>query len=372
MCMVMAKSRNYSLDIIRIVAFCSVVGVHFFLNTDFYNTVLDTPLHLIMVIVRTFTLVCVPLFILLTGYLMNKKTLSKKYFLGIFKTLSIYILVSIPCYFHHQYFTGGDASINGLVLGILGFTAAKYSWYIEMYIGLFLLIPFLNLIYNNLKSKKHKQFLIIILICLSILPTILNTYNLVDANWWLAPAFSNKFNNLIPSFWESLYPITYYFIGAYLSEFKIKTNSFKLFIYYLATGIIFSVYCFYRSYNHVFVSGKWQNWNSFPVTILSVLLFVLLSRIKTNNLNCKIKSGLKKLSDLCLGAYLISSLVDDLVYNFISKMVTNELNEQFKYYLVCVFSVIILSFLLSYLINVVYEILYTIVSKICVLVRKSN
>lgn len=368
----MAKSRNYSLDIIRIVAFCSVVGVHFFLNTDFYNTGLDTPLHLLMVIVRCFNLVCVPLFILLTGYLMNKKTLSKKYFLGIVKTLSIYILISIPCYFHHQYFTGRESSLRGLILGISGFTAAKYSWYIEMYIGLFLLIPFLNLIYNNLKSKNHKRFLIIILICLSILPTILNTYNLIDANWWLAPAFSNKFNNLIPSYWESIYPITYYFIGAYLSEFKIKTNSCKLFIGYLVTGIIFGVYCFYRSYNHVFVSGNWQNWNGFPVMIMSVSLFAFLSKIKTDNLNTKIKSVLKKLSDLCLGAYLASSLVDDLIYNFIGKMITDELNEQFKYYPICVLVVIILSFLLSYLTNIIYEILYTIVSKICVLVKKAN
>lgn len=368
----MVKSRNYSLDIIRIVAFCSVVGVHFFLNTDFYNTGIDTPLHLLMIIVRGFNLVCVPLFILLTGYLMNKKTLSKKYFLGIVKTLSIYILISIPCYFHQQYFTGGESSLRGLILGILGFTATKYSWYIEMYIGLFLLIPFLNLIYNNLQSKKQKQFLIIMLISISILPTILNTYNLIDANWWLTPAFSNRLNKLIPSFWDSIYPITYYFIGAYLSEFKIKVNSFKLFIGYLITGTIFGVYCFYRSYNHVFVSGNWQNWNGFPVMIISVLLFVFLSKIKTDNLNTTIKSILKKLSDLCLGAYLVSSLVDDLVYNFIGKMITNELNEQFKYYPICVLTVIFLSFILSYLINVIYKILYTFVSKIYTLVKKAN
>ena len=38
--------------------------------------------------------------------------------------------------------------INSIIY-IFNFTACPNAWYLEMYIGLFLLIPFLNIIYNN-------------------------------------------------------------------------------------------------------------------------------------------------------------------------------------------------------------------------------
>ena len=105
-------------------------------------------------------MISVPLFLLLTGYLMRKKELSKKYYSGIKKTLSIYILASLACLIYKVLFLNMNYSLFGIIKDILGFSLAKYSWYIEMYIGLFLLIPFLNLIYNNLKTKKEKQTLI--------------------------------------------------------------------------------------------------------------------------------------------------------------------------------------------------------------------
>lgn len=366
------QNRNPSLDIVRIIAFCTVVGVHFFLNTDFYNTPIEKPIHFIMVIVRTFMLVCVPLFIILTGYLMNKKTMSKKYYMGILKTLSIYVIASIPCYFHRQYFIGEKANIKDLVLSILDFTAAEYSWYIEMYIGLFLLIPFINLIYNNLISKKQKQVLLLTLIVLTMLPTILNTYNFNDINWWLKPALTTAYDKIFPAYWNNFYPITYYFIGAYLNEFRPKIKPIKNLIFYIATGIIFGLYCIYRSYNHIFISAAYQSWNGFPVMIMSILLFVLIVNIKTEKFSSTTKLLLAKLSDLSLGAYLISSLVDDLVYNFIEKIITNDLEEQFRYYPVCIFVIIVLSFLLSYLINNIYDILNSIFSKMIIAIKRKH
>lgn len=359
-----SKERNYSLDLIRIIAFCSVAGVHFFLKTDFYNTPIEKPVHLIMVIVRTSMLVCVPLFLILTGYLNNKKTLSKKYYSGILKLLITYILVSIPCYFHRQYFTGQAASFKDLILSILDFTAAEYSWYFEMYIGLFLIIPFLNLIYNNLSTKKQKQILLLTFIFITVLPTILNTYNLTDLEWWQSPAQSSSFNKILPYYWSSTFPITYYFIGAYLNEFKPKIKLYKAVPIYLLIVILFGGYCYYRSFNHIFISADYQVWNGFPVMIISVLLFIIIIIINMNNINDGLKIILGRISGLTFGAYLISSMVDDLIYNYLSKNATNVLEEQFRYYIPCVAVVIITSYLLSYLINIVVEILIKLFSLI--------
>ena len=89
------KERNYSLDIIRILATFFVVSVHFFLHTGFYAQPVEGKRMLVMVIMRTLFMTCIPLFLMLTGYLMNKKKLNLKYFKGIIKTLTIYILAKI-------------------------------------------------------------------------------------------------------------------------------------------------------------------------------------------------------------------------------------------------------------------------------------
>lgn len=67
------KERDSSLDILRIVAFLSVISVHFFLNNGFYDQLVVGKRMYVMTILRSFFMDCVPLFLTLTGFLMNKK-----------------------------------------------------------------------------------------------------------------------------------------------------------------------------------------------------------------------------------------------------------------------------------------------------------
>lgn len=64
--------RDLGLDITRIIAFASVPSVHFFLNSGFYDTPVLGEKMYIMVIFRTLFMICVPLFMLLSGYLMSE------------------------------------------------------------------------------------------------------------------------------------------------------------------------------------------------------------------------------------------------------------------------------------------------------------
>lgn len=91
------NKRNVNIDLIRCVAVWSVLSVHFFLNNGYYSEVIVGRRMLCMTIMRNFFMICVPLFLLLTGYLMNKKELSKKYYRGIIRTMGIYFLTSVVC-----------------------------------------------------------------------------------------------------------------------------------------------------------------------------------------------------------------------------------------------------------------------------------
>jgi len=61
-------------------------------------------------------------------------------------------------------------------MNLLGYH--QYSWYVNMYIGCFLLIPFLNLLWNSLSSQESRRILVIVLLVLTALPSVLNVYDL--------------------------------------------------------------------------------------------------------------------------------------------------------------------------------------------------
>ena len=123
--------RDSSIDLIRIVAVFLVLSVHFLFHTyavnpaingtdGFYHLtveglgpidgiiqaiqtgdsdLLHGPLWFLMIMMKTLFSTCVPLFMILTGYLMSKKTLSKKYYNGIRKTLIVFVLATFACMF---------------------------------------------------------------------------------------------------------------------------------------------------------------------------------------------------------------------------------------------------------------------------------
>lgn len=175
--------RNINIDLIRVVAVFFVISIHFFMNVNYYGEMFLGKKMFVFTCLRTISMICVPLFLLLTGYLMNDKTLSKKYYKGIINILEMFLLSSILCILFNKYYLDIDVTFKTGVLSILDYTGAPYSWYIEMYIGLFLLIPFLNIIWKNLESKRQKEILLFTLIILTVLPTLFNIYD------WNTPGF---------------------------------------------------------------------------------------------------------------------------------------------------------------------------------------
>ena len=214
--------RSPAPDLIRILAFVFVVSVHFFLNNGFYLQTVAGKRMFFMVLLLSLFIICVPLFITLSGYLLRKKKLEKSYYKRIVKIIITYILASLFCVGYSIVFLEQDLTIKNIVLNILNFSAAPYAWYIEMYLGLFLLIPFLNIVYDAMPSQKWKIWLVITFVILTSLPSVLNVYNLNALDWWMLPSSSSDMDQLIPAWWQPMYPITYYYIGCYLSEYGLK------------------------------------------------------------------------------------------------------------------------------------------------------
>ncbi|WP_278627199.1 acyltransferase family protein [Thomasclavelia cocleata] len=74
----MKNLRNHNIDFIKTIASFCVVFVHFFLNMGFYNLDYVNNIGLLSFVLKNIVVTCIPLFMIVTGYLMNKKTATKK------------------------------------------------------------------------------------------------------------------------------------------------------------------------------------------------------------------------------------------------------------------------------------------------------
>ena len=50
-------------------------------------------------------------------------------------------------------------SIKELVGGILGYKIIGYAWYVEMFIGLYLCVPFLNIVVEKVFNSGNKKLI---------------------------------------------------------------------------------------------------------------------------------------------------------------------------------------------------------------------
>ena len=89
------KKRNIQIDIIKTLAVFLVILVHFYLKNGFYDLDYYSKIMKISLLLRNFGMVCVPLFIMTTGYLLRDKEYSKKYFKGILKVYLIAVSIII-------------------------------------------------------------------------------------------------------------------------------------------------------------------------------------------------------------------------------------------------------------------------------------
>ena len=102
---------------------------------------MKNPLHYggIYCCFRVIFITCVPLFLLLTGYLHSVKKISvpsRKYYWGLFKVVLSYIVSGIVCQTVLGFLNGFN--FKSIIISFFTFTAAPYGWYIGLYCGLYL------------------------------------------------------------------------------------------------------------------------------------------------------------------------------------------------------------------------------------------
>lgn len=347
-------SRDAGLDRTRILAFFLVVSVHFFIGTGFYDNPVQGEKMYIMTAIRTLSMSCVPLFMLITGFLTRNTAteLSPRGYLAycgkLRRHLLTYVIAAlfVNCFL---YLVSAQTDFFAVINNIFGF--AQYGWYFEMYLGLFAIIPFLARLFGTLE-KKEATVLVAVLLFLSAAPSVFNIFNIRAFPHILSG--SEKFA-LIPDWWaEITYPLTYWALGAYLGKFVgiKKMSTFRVSLLLIISLILFTVFNIVCSGGGVFAWGKHNNWGGVENTVLSVLLFLLLNSIKGKPLGKKHASFLKLVSELTFGAYLVSYTFDRMFYTLLREAVP-DVWDRFPFYPIAVVFVAVMSLVISFLIHLI-------------------
>lgn len=355
--------RNPSLDVLRITAFFLVVSHHFAYASDFIDLPIGGKKMFVMTVVRTVTVCCVPLFIMLTGYLQTNKKPCAAYYRGIVRPAATYVLACGICLAYKVICYDYSANPLSLILRILDFSASDYGWYMEMYFGLFLMIPFLNAAYHAMKSQKQKLLLVASFLILTALPGILNTLKFTDISWWAMPSADKSYNKLIPGWWTGMYPVTYYFIGSYLREYPLKLKKRTNIILLGLSVMLIGLYNFYRLRGGTFFYGAFLTNASLFVAVVSVLIFVFIAERNMRSLPPFAVRSLKLVSGWTLAAYLVSQIFDVQLYRILKNAVP-VIENRVYYAPVMVISVFVCSLAVGGVTDGIYRMLSAAVSAV--------
>ena len=230
-----SSSRISGLDLIRVVAIFFVIAGHFFtLNTSLMNVPFWGVSIFFQGVLKDIFSVGVPLFMMLTGYLNIRKIPTMKYYKGMVRVLVAYLFFSIVTIAFRTYYLGEELSLVQWILKIFDYSAIPYAWYIEMWIGLALLTPFLNYLYHAIPTMKQKLLLIATLFVMTALPDLCNRYGI-----YLMPGY----------FAQACYPLMFYFMGTFIREYQPTIKA------WLGWGMILAMALVTPIFNIVFMRG---------------------------------------------------------------------------------------------------------------------
>lgn len=308
---------NANLDFVRTFAIFCVIGVHAFR---------DGHISFLQGFIRGICMIGVPLFLMLTGYLNSKKTIDDYFVKGKWKrcieVYIAYVILGSVCYLvaNHFCFSPGN-----YIEQLLAFKLTSYGWYIDMWLGLFFLTPFLNIILNHLNGKEERIMLI-----------VLSTLSLT-ANF-----FNRNGHVVIPDFWIGLFPLTYYVIGHYL---RCHFDRYKTMYCRLLLLVVVGLLLVEPTLNELFPSDRYLYYmgghDSLGYAIYATIAFILMLYMHIGKMVSKV---LKSISSVSLYMYLISNTFDIIAFRITGK-------EGMSAHVKC----FVFSLLLSYLIGIVYK-----------------
>lgn len=284
--------RESGADLFRILGLLFVNALHACLYNGFYSAPQDGFAIWAADSFRWLFYGCNAMFMLLTGYLKAHKPWNKNYYKGLVTVLIGYILTCVVSY-PIRYFCIGEK--DSLLIWAERFvTFSNYAWYVEMYIGLILISPIINLALQKIESPRKLLFLAGSFVFV----TTLHSATAID---------------LVPNYWSALYPVTLYVLGGVIRKLKPQFPAWPCLLATALTAMGLGVVSVCTA-TKGFSTGFTQGYGGFWITVMVVALFLAVYRL---NLGEKAGKVLAWLSAGVFEGYILSRLLDVWVYDLV-------------------------------------------------------
>ena len=158
----------------------------------------------------------------------------------------------------------------------------------------------------------------------------------------------------IPDWWGGIYPLTYYFIGAYICEYGFYIKRFHALIYLILITLSSSIFYLIISYNKLFITRLFNDYRGPLTFIISVLVFGILLNLNLSKIPESIKKCIMRVSDVSFGMYLFSYIIDKIVYDKLNSLII-DINDRFIYGFFIIPLVFVSSFILSFIFSNIYN-----------------
>lgn len=285
------SEREAGVDLFRLLGLLFVNALHAFLYNGFYYEPQAGAAMWLSNSFRWLFFGCNGMFMLLTGYLKTTKPWGKGYYKGLLAVLVGYVLTCVISY-PIRYFLIGERDSFSVWLERF-YTFSNYAWYVEMYIGLILISPVLNLAMDSIKNPKKLWLLTGGIVLATNLPTITSL-------------------KIIPDWWTGMYPLGYYMIGAAIRRTKPKIPAVAglagAAVCAMGMGLVSLLTANGKGFNDGYTHG---GYGGFWTTLMVTCLFIGVYRFKAGP-----RTG-KVLSFCAAGVfegYILSRLLDVWIY----------------------------------------------------------
>lgn len=161
------RSRNSSVELLRILAACMIVVLHYNGRAINASSGLSTGF---LALLESLCVCGVNLFIMISGYFLcktQKRTWGKPIYL-----LLILSVIFISGYLLKCYATG--EVINWLT--VIHAVLPPKNYFVLLYITLYIITPYINIVLNRLADKGRTVFIVVLLLIFSLYPTLMDIY----------------------------------------------------------------------------------------------------------------------------------------------------------------------------------------------------
>lgn len=291
----MTKEKTVFIELLRIIACFFVIVNH--TNSMIFLETAPPALWFVSLFYFFVSKPAVPIFVMIAGYVMlDRQDSYRKTFQRFFRILSC-LLVFSGMYYISERLSGNVESFGfkDFMVRIVEKPITNAYWWMYLYMGILLMLPFLQKLAAHMEKKDFHVFFLISGGFFSVLPIILHyMQELTLTTWFRLPLFNSY--------------ICMLFLGYYIKRYGVVSKKWRR----ISVGMFF----FMCVLNVVFTYGEYkkvpEDWTVylffderefFPILLASVCLFYI---VFTLPLKGRITGWIRAMGSLTFGIYLVA------------------------------------------------------------------